>query len=152
MYFRYFDFISPRKKAWPFIWTNMNPLHPRILFAKFDWNYPSGTGEEILKFVILNTQECFVPCWVGISPVVLEKKILKFCWCIFLIAFLSSFGKVRGPSFEQTSIYFIEECSLPSLVEIGPVVLENILKFSLFLYYLPMERCKVLHLNKLQFP
>ena len=31
---------------WFFIWTNLNPLHPRMLCAKFGWNCPSGSGEE----------------------------------------------------------------------------------------------------------
>ena len=31
---------------WFFIWTNLNPLHPRRLCAKFGWNWPSGSGEE----------------------------------------------------------------------------------------------------------
>ena len=47
MYFCYFVIISPWKRAWPFIWTNLNPLHPRMLCAKFGWNWPSGSGEEV---------------------------------------------------------------------------------------------------------
>ena len=31
---------------WFFIWTNLNPLHPRMHCAKFGWNWPSGSGEE----------------------------------------------------------------------------------------------------------
>ena len=31
MYFRYFVIISPWKSAGPFIWTNLNPLHTRML-------------------------------------------------------------------------------------------------------------------------
>ena len=46
MYFRNFVIISPRKKAGSFIWTNLNPLHPRKLCAKFVWNWPIGSGEE----------------------------------------------------------------------------------------------------------
>ena len=46
MYFRHFVIISPWKRAGPFIWTNLNPLHPRMLCAKFDWNWPSGSGED----------------------------------------------------------------------------------------------------------
>ena len=30
-----FVIISSRKGAWPFIWTNLSPLHPRMLCAKF---------------------------------------------------------------------------------------------------------------------
>ena len=47
MYFRLFLIISPWKRAGPFIWTNLNPLHPRMLCAKFGWNWPSGSGEEV---------------------------------------------------------------------------------------------------------
>ena len=46
MYSRYFVIISPWKRAGPFIWTNLNPLHPRMLCAKFGWNWPCGSGEE----------------------------------------------------------------------------------------------------------
>ena len=46
MYFHYFVIISPWRRARPFIWTNLNPLHPRMLCAKFGWNWPSGSGEE----------------------------------------------------------------------------------------------------------
>ena len=46
MCLHYFVIISPWKRAGPFNWTNMNPLHPRMLCAKFGWNWPSGSGEE----------------------------------------------------------------------------------------------------------
>ena len=46
MYFRYFVIISPWKRAGPVIWTNLNPLHPRMLLAKFGWNWLSGSEEE----------------------------------------------------------------------------------------------------------
>ena len=46
MYFHYFVIISPWKRARPFIWTNLNPLHPRMLCGKFGWNWPGGSGEE----------------------------------------------------------------------------------------------------------
>ena len=46
MYFRYFVIFSPWKRAGFFIWINFNPLHPRMLCAKFGWNWPSGSGEE----------------------------------------------------------------------------------------------------------
>ena len=42
--FCYFVIISPGKRAAPCNWTNLNPLHPRILCAKFGWNWPSGSG------------------------------------------------------------------------------------------------------------
>ena len=46
MYFRYFWIIYPWERAWPFIWTNLNPNHPRILCVKCGWSWLSGSGEE----------------------------------------------------------------------------------------------------------
>ena len=46
MYFRYFDINSPWKRAWPFIWTNLNSIHPRMHCAKFCWNWPFSSREE----------------------------------------------------------------------------------------------------------
>ena len=46
MYFHNFVNIFPWKRAGPFNWTNLNPLHPRMHCAKFGWNWPSGSGEE----------------------------------------------------------------------------------------------------------
>ena len=43
----------------------------------------------------------------------------------FTIVLLSTLGTGRCPSFEQTWISSIQECFVPSLVEIGPVVLEK---------------------------
>ena len=44
MYFRNFIIISSWKRVGPFIWRNLNPLHIRILCAKFGWNWPTGSG------------------------------------------------------------------------------------------------------------
>ena len=45
-YFCYFVIISPWKSAGPFIRTNLNPLHPRMLCAEFGWNWLIGFGED----------------------------------------------------------------------------------------------------------
>jgi hypothetical protein len=45
--------ISPLKRTWPFIWTNLNSLHPRIICTKFDWIWPAGSEkEDFLKFSV----------------------------------------------------------------------------------------------------
>ena len=76
------------------------------------------------------TQECFVPSFVEIGPVVLERKFFKFRQCIFAISLLSPFGKRHFPSFERTRLPFTKGCFVPSLVEISPVVREKkIFKF-----------------------
>ena len=55
MYFHFIVIISPWKRAGPFIWTNLNPLYPRMLCAKFGWNWPSGSGEEYENVKSLQT-------------------------------------------------------------------------------------------------
>ena len=46
MYFLRFLKYLPMEKGGPFIWTNLNPLHPMMLCAKFGWNWPSGSGQK----------------------------------------------------------------------------------------------------------
>ena len=115
MYFRYFVIISLWKRAGPFIWTNLNPLHPRMLCAKFVWNWASVSGEEdflissmcFRYFVIISpwkkavpfSQGWFVPSLVDIGQAVLEKKVFKSCQCTFNILQLSPLGKGNGLSF-----------------------------------------------------
>ena len=47
----------------------------------------------------------------------------------YFLVIISPPGKGRDPSFEQTWIPFTKEYFVPSLVEIGPLVLEKIFKF-----------------------
>ena len=63
---------------------------------------------------------------VEIGPVVLEK--ILFRWGIIAISLLSPLGKRRDFSFEQTCIPLTQGFSVPSLVEISPVVLEKKMK------------------------
>ena len=39
-------FFPLRKKTWYFIWTTWISIHPRMLCAKFGWNWHSGSGED----------------------------------------------------------------------------------------------------------
>ena len=43
--FSLFPNYLPWKRVWPFIWTNLNSLHPRMFCAEFGWNWQSGSGE-----------------------------------------------------------------------------------------------------------
>ena len=51
----HFLYYLPLEKGGPFIWTNLNPLHPRMLCAKFGWNWPSGSGEKVENWRSLQT-------------------------------------------------------------------------------------------------
>ena len=96
---------------------------------------------------------CTVAGLVEIGPVVLEKKIFKFCQCIFLL-FCNYLPLEKGGALhlKKNLIPFTQGYFMPSLVEIGPVVLEKILIFLLFQNYLPLENGGGLHLNKLESP
>ena len=91
------NIIDFKRIYWFFIWRNLNPLHPRMLCDKFGWNWLSGSGEE---FFLISSM--YFHYFVIISP-----------W------------KRAGPSFEQTWIPFTQGCFVPSLVEIGSVVLQK---------------------------
>ena len=78
MYFRFFIIISPWKRAWSRLWKNMNPNHPRMLCAKLGWN---------------------------IGPVVLEKKIFKFCQCIFAFCNYLPLEKGRALHLNKLNTY-----------------------------------------------
>ena len=82
MYFRYFAIISSWKRAGPFIWTNLNPLYPRMLCAKFGWNWTIGSGEEdenvkslrqqrrwiLIRKAHLSLRLRWAKIWCGIPP------------------------------------------------------------------------------------
>ena len=55
MYLHYFEIISPWKRVWYFIWTNLNSLHPRMLRARFGWNLSKGSGKEVENVKSLQT-------------------------------------------------------------------------------------------------
>ena len=89
MYFHYFVIISPWKRAGPFIWRNLNPLHPRMLCAKFGWNWLSGSGEEDFLvssmyfhyFVIISPWRRTGPfIWTNLNALYPRMLCAKFGW------------------------------------------------------------------------
>ena len=98
MHFCFFIIISPWKRTGPFIWTHVGSFHPKMLCAKFSWNW---------------------------SCVVLEKKIIFYFLNVLLLFRNSPLGKGQGPPFEQTRISLTQRCFEASLVEIDPLVLEK---------------------------
>ena len=118
------------KRAEPFFGTNLNPLHQRLLCAKFGWNWPSGSGEEDLYYNVL------------------------MCFSNFII--ISPWKRI-GPSFEITRIPFTQGYFEPSLVKLSKGFWRRrffkfINVFSPFCNYLPLEKGGALHLNKLESP
>ena len=89
MYFRYFVIISAWKRVEPLIWTNLNPLHPRMHWAKFGWNWPNGSGEEDFLFlpmyyhyfVIISPWKRTGPfIWTNLNPLHPRMFCAKFGW------------------------------------------------------------------------
>ena len=91
--FRHFVIFFP----WKMRGLHLNSLHPKMLCAKFGWNWPSGSGEEDFQILSMHFRYfVFISTW---------KRPESFIW-----------------------IPIIQGCFAPSLVEIGPVVLENKMK------------------------
>jgi hypothetical protein len=61
---------------------------------------------------------------IDIGPLIL-KKIFKNFQCIFTLLWLSPLGEGQSPSFEQFRMPSPQGWFVPSLVKIGPVVLEK---------------------------
>ena len=102
------------------------------------------------SFHFFSPKDDLCQIWLKLVLAVLENNIFKFCQCIFAISWLSPLGKGLGPSFDQTWILVNQECIVPSLVEIGPVVLEEknfLIKTMFFRYFLiisPWKRTRPL--------
>lgn len=50
--------FSPWKRAWPFVLTNVtnfNTLYQKMVCARFGWNWPSGSREEVKILKSLQT-------------------------------------------------------------------------------------------------
>ena len=88
MYFCYFVIISPWKMVGPFIWTNLNPLHLKMLCAKFDWNWPSGSGEDFFLissmyfryFVIISPRKRPSPSLTNLNLLHPRMLCARFGW------------------------------------------------------------------------
>ena len=105
MYLYYFEIISPWKRAGPFIWTTciLNPLYPRMLCAKFGWNWPRGSGEE--DFFILSMYFHYfiiISPWKKAGPFILNKlesPALKDALCQFWLKLAQWFCRRRFLNF-----------------------------------------------------
>ena len=114
--FSQFHFYFPFKRAELFIWTILNPLHLRMLYAKFGWNWPHGSFKFVNVFshfrndlalekgraLHLNKLESPSPkdalcqVWLKLVQWLWKRRSFKFV-NVFL-----QFGKGQSPSFELT--------------------------------------------------
>ena len=83
-----FVIISPLKRTWPFIWTNLNSPYSRMISIKFDWNWPAGSGEDFKKisvyfyyFAIISPCRRVLPfIWTNLNPLPPRMICGKFGW------------------------------------------------------------------------
>ena len=144
-----------------------------MLFAKFGYNWPSGSVEEDFFLIFASLElsplgKRVALHWINLYtlhprmfgcnwPSGSGEHDFKICQCIFTFSKLSPFGKGRKPLLEQTWIPLTKRWFVPNLVDIGPLVMENtFLKTvnvcSYICNYLPLEKGGDLHLNKLKSP
>ena len=135
------------------------PLPKEDFLPSLDYIWRSGSWENVFKFlkctfaisllspfgkgqcpIFEETWISFTQCkedlcqfFVEISTVALEKTIFK-CQFLFPILLLCPLGEGLGLSFEQTWIPFIKGWFVPSLVENGHMVQDEIFKFRQCIY------------------
>ena len=80
---QYRDYFSLKKKEGPFIWTNVNSFHTKLIFVP-SWNWPTGSWKD-------------------------DFSNLSMYFNYFVII---SDLKSTGPLFEQTWIPFTQTCFL----------------------------------------
>ena len=129
----------------PFIWTDLNPLNPKIIFAKFGCSRPNSSGR--IFFLISSMNFSLLRNYLPLEKVLCLNKLhlwtiyAMFGWnwhtasgkedffqirqCIFASSLLSPLWEERGTLFQQTFILFTQGWFVPSLTEIGQVVLEK---------------------------
>ena len=104
MYFHFFVTYLSLEKDGAFYLNKLEShlSNWRLLCTRFGWSWPTDSGAD-LRF----RAYCVFLC-------------LSFrCFVMILLR------KGRGPSFEQTWIYFTQGCFVPSFVENGLLVLEK---------------------------
>ena len=77
----------PLERAGPFICPNLSPLHPRMLCAKFGWNWSRGSWEEdFFKFVnVFSLFRKYLPLEKGGTlhmnlGMACDKKLVQWFW------------------------------------------------------------------------
>ena len=145
MYFRYIVIISPWKGAGSFISKNLNSLHQRMLCAKWFWS------KRCLNFVnVFSLFRNYLPLEKS-GALHLKKnieslspknalcqvclKLSQWFWRRRFFKFVNVFSLFRNnlPLEKSGALHlkkkqwipFTQECFVPSLVEIGQMVLEK---------------------------
>ena len=136
--------ISLWKRVWPFIWTNLNPIHPWLLSAKFGWNWTSESGVVNVFFrynlplkmgVVLHLNKVESPtpkdalCQDGlkIDQWIWRRRFFECQQFIFTTSIISPSKKGVAPHLYKLEFPLPNDVlyQIWNLVEIDPVVLEK---------------------------
>ena len=100
MYFNHFIIIFSWTRVWPFIWTNLNPLHPRML----------------------------LPSWLKLAQGFWRRRFINFSmyFCLFII--ISPWKKIWSFIWTNLNSSHSRILKVSSLGDIGPVVLGKNIK------------------------
>ena len=87
-YLHYFNIIPPLERKWSNIWTILNLLHPRMLCAKFGWNWPVVLDNKISIFcqcIISLLSPLWIRChwsfiWTNLDPLYPWMLCAKLSW------------------------------------------------------------------------
>ena len=133
-----------------FIWTNLNPLNPRTLWAKFGWNWSSGSGEELWKYekftttttkttTFLITGHGDLSKWVKNSEWDEELQTskqtnqIKSPWFWFCMLSLVQVGS--GKDFQMLTMHFHCCYYIPLLKDMVLQMNNNISIYFLFIFF-----------------
>ena len=107
--------ISPWKTTWPFIWTNLNPLHPSICFVP---NCVNGIGSAekdfFFNFSVTSPWKVarpFISLTFKDNLCQVRLKLSQWFWWRFLnvktFSTVILLGKRRGSSFQLTNTHYL---------------------------------------------
>ena len=122
----YFGIISTWRKAWTFIWINMNLLYARMPCTMFGRNWPSVLEKKIFNKILHFRYYLPLEKDVTIHLNKLESLPSKDALCYVCLKLAKQFWK--------------------------RICLINLNRNLLFRYYFPLEKGVALHLNKLESP
>ena len=167
---------------WFFIWRNLNPLHPRMLSAKFGWNWPSGSGEEdFLNFINVfylfynylslekvralhlnklespSPKDALCQVWLKLAQWLWRRRFFNFVSVFYLFYNYLPLEKGRVLHLNKLESPSPKDASCQVWLKLAQwfcreALLNFFNVFSLFRNYLPLEKGGALHLNKLEFP
>ena len=126
------DYFPLKKKSWPFIWTNLNPLYATMRCAKFGWNWLSTFSLVLLK-------KCHCNFW--------------FFWFCYYLPLIKDEQTINSIHPGMLYAKFVLNIGLVVIIENLRFILKYCVSvISLLNMYLPLGSGLVIHLKKIESP